>query len=309
MRLDFHINIGHIPKSSKQRRDDTEQICTPEEVSAFIEREELTHAVILFTDKNDIRKLKELTNCVLYSLWWIDRFEDIDDLVIDEDCQGICIHSHRGSEKGVDYTKFGRQLKKLPSGCIICVHTQGTTSYENASRGNSVVKWATARPDLKFIIEHAGSYFRTEFYPKINDYNDYINSSMLSSKLEAAIGSEICIKEAMTAANILPNVYVDTSRIHNKNYKSDIINESSSWAWGSDYPFHNGITNYKPDKSVAGTLITVSSQEKIFKKYYNYSDEMIEIVHVLGINWLESSCDYLWDQMIKLSLRERNVNV
>lgn len=284
MKFDIHLNLGVIPTTKKK----TQTVVTPEELANYIKNENLTHAMVLYLDNNDILKLRELVppEIELFSLLWvtdIDKFNTTDLL---DFTNGICIHSHRGTldgeNFGIDYTspKLLKFFRKLPDNSIVCVHTQGNASPKSPSRGLSVAKWAVKFPNLKFLIEHAGSYFRTEFYPTMNVYSDLF-TDMGQAFFMQAITSEVAIKEAITVADRLSNVFLDSSIVSGNNYKARLLHTSSFWGFGSDYPFERG-------------MCSVTKQENIFKKYFKYDEVFIQQIHQRALDFFKLPVDELF---------------
>lgn len=292
LRLDIHLNLGDIPTTKKL----TPLICLPQVMVDYIKKYELTHALVLYRDIEEYREVRVNTDpaVVLYPLKWVvDVEKDMHQMLENEpESVGVCIHSHRGTVDGLtfglDYagrTIHNKIFKKLPENFIVCVHTQGVNSYRNISKGLSVVKWAAKYPHLKFLIEHTGSYLRKEFYPKIKAWDDLQEGvgKHAPAFLQDAIGSQVCIYEAMLASEKMHNIFSDSSIVSSRNYKSEILAVNSQWAFGSDWPFEQD-------------LVPVSKQENVFKKYHGYTDETINDIHKRGIHFLETDCKTLFNE-------------
>lgn len=282
MKLDIHLNLGQVPESKKK----TPFYVSPEKLALYIKEQQLTHAVVLFPDYKEWDELRKLVpeDVILYPLLWVvdSKFE------LREDLRGICVHSHRGTldgkEYGLDYSslKMLRIFDQLPDQFIVCVHTQGVNSYRNISRVLSISRWAVRYPNLKFLAEHSGSFMRKEFYPTLNSFDD-LSKEMVQAFLVLAVGSEVCINEAITVSERLSNVFLDTSIVASNNYKCKLLSRSNRWCWGSDYPFENG-------------LCSVQKQEKLFRKYYNFDDFKVQEVYERGKEFLELDTKSLYEK-------------
>jgi len=292
MRLDIHLNVGNIPLSYKQTLNGKEMFTPVSQIVEYVKAQNLTHAVILCITEDEAVSLRaSLPYVKLYFLKWITNLQGS---IIEDIFDGICIHSHRGQKTdgifGNDYsagyvTKF---LKTLKKDSIVCVHTQGSAGVENKSRGLAVAKWAIKMPDIKFLIEHAGSYIMQEFYPALRIPEDRYKGAAMGF-LSSAVGSEVCIAEALLVAERLPNVFVDSSIVITNMYKSQRLNASSKWAFGSDYPFEKG-------------LYSVATQERTFARKFGYSDSKLQEVHRRGIHWLDSTAADLWEEEFNKAL-------
>ena len=317
-RLDIHLNIGDIPTTKKL----TPLISTPRQMVDYIKKYSITHGLVLYRDVNDIRSSialmqEEGVDCKLYPLKWIvDIDKDMADMENEPESLGVCVHSHRGTVDGktfgLDYSgrDMHRIFKKLKPNSIVCVHTQGVNSYKNISKPTSVVQWATKYPELKFLIEHAGSYMKNEFYPTITKWEDMLpgtktpveldgnvngenlneepkaSANLVPSYLNAAIGNEALVYEAILASQKIHNIWLDTSIIMSFNYKAQIMASGNRWSFGSDWPFQDDIN-------------PVRRQEDIYKKYAGYSEEDIQEVHNRGIHWLETPARQLFDEWLE----------
>lgn len=289
-KLDIHLNLGEIPVSGRTKNKI--YISAPD-LADYIHKYNLSHAVVLFVDINDYRELRKLVReeVKLYPLKWILEPKTF---TLEEECLGICVHSHRGTldgiKYGLNYESLSRYFRKLPTNSIICVHTQGSSGYKNVSRGLTVAAWALSHPTLKFLIEHAGNYFLNSYYPttfsETIPFYEEIQKPELASVFQRAIGSENCVQDAVLTASKLANVFLDTSRIHTKTHKSDLLNTSLKWAYGSDFPFDHD-------------QFSVDVQARIMSRHYRYTEECHKIIHQRGIEWLDSTAEFLWNNMIK----------
>lgn len=282
MRLDIHLNLGDIPTTKKG----TKLFVSPSRIKEYIEKNEITHAAVIYSNLDYALELIEIApQIVFYFFQWITNIKKIELSEIDK---GICIHSHRGTldgkSFGLDYSKISRYFNDLPDDTIIYSHLQGVPSYGNVSRAMSVNNWALNHPNLKFLMEHSGSYMRQDFYPKLNSYEELVKSKMAAQFYKQAVGSEACISEACIVSRNIPNTFMDSSIFLGKNYKTDLLSKNlGQWSYGSDYPF-NLVSNVK-------------AQEAIMRANYPLVDN--EKIHQKGVDWIDSCVDDLWNNFFK----------
>ena len=267
IRLDSHIHLGVCHNSLKSRNKD-ELVSTVLDVKQYIEREELSHAVIFYSDKNEMDELREeLPNVKLYSVRWVtnlSQFPDKDDI-------GIKLHSSRGKsskdEYGIDYTsiKLFNYLQKLEKGTKVFLHTQGSTSVTNKARPWAIANLAIKNPDLKFIICHSGSYGLHSYYPETFHKNHTFT----------AMSHELLVRESIYAAKNIPNIKLDCSiLISVSHYKSKLLVEYGDFLTASDFPFCKD-----------SPLVSIKKQEKIIVSV----DPLFDItqLHEKNISFLE----------------------
>lgn len=230
LRVDDHLHVGVVWGGRNEP--------TPASASgaaAYLKANEITHACVCYSDRASMDELVALCPEIkFYKLQWIaDTDQNLDD-----DIQGIKLHSHRGTgfsfgkeSQGLDYnSKEVKQfLKSLPENMIVQYHTQGSASLNNVSRPYMIAKLAVEARHLKHIIVHSGSYGLQSYYP----------SKVDPSLVITAISQEMLVQEAALVANRLANVYLDSSTlIGNRHYKTEtLILNTKKAAMGSDWPY------------------------------------------------------------------------
>lgn len=248
MRLDGHLHLGEIYNSKS--KGSKQLYVSPEELAAFINKYEITHAIVIYTNIKELRKLQTLTPAKLYPVKWVI---DPNNLAFNEETVGIKLHHIRGLVNGVnmfeDYDDrcVTNMLKNLPDGFLVCFHTQGRDKIADSCRPLAIAKHAIAFPKLKFIIYHAGNYSLHSYYP--------IEISKLT---HVAMSAETAIFEACLISKKIPNVYVEASMLISPNhFKTQLlIQDDVKLMLGSDYPFMDEIS--------PGRICT--QQEKLLKR-------------------------------------------
>lgn len=271
MKFDDHIHLGNIWGNKR-----TETIRTSvKEVKEYIQSNELTHCCILYTDYHEFLELKnELPDVTFYGCKWVTDFEN---LVLDKKACGIKLHSSRGPQGPIDYVdrRMNGLLEQLPDNYIVYFHTSEMLSTKSQSTPLVVFTHAIKFPKLKFIVGHSGSFGLRTFYPTNKDKPGY------KACLKIALLSECMVETAITGADKLKNVYLDSSLLINRGTpKVWVLAKSKRWCFGSDYPFNKvvGSTEHTP----------IKSQEELMIKSFNHTREDIDRIHLNGIQFFEN---------------------
>lgn len=279
VRLDNHLHVGKVWGG---RNADTP--ADPAACSEYLKANEITHAVVCYSDKASMAELKKLSPGIkFYKLQWVTDLTQ----PLDKGIQGVKLHSHRGrlngfqfgepAEVGLDYnSKAVRQfLAKLPPGFIVQYHTQGSCSHVSTSRPYIVGKLAIEYRHLKHVIVHSGSFGMRSFYPSTNDKN----------LLTTALSQEMLVQEAVLMANRLANVYCDASTLTGpSHYKTDLLlTGTKKTALSSDWPFSEK-TPYGP----------VLKMEQLASRFVG--EEGVTALHANAVAWLDASMEDIYER-------------
>jgi len=276
IRVDFHSHVGVVHGGRNEATPAPADLA-----AASFKKNLVTHACVCYTDRPSMDRLVELCPEIkFYKLQWIaDVHQKLDD-----DIQGIKLHSHRGTGfafgkdmQGLDYSskEVKAFLQSLPEGLIVQYHTQGSASLNNVSRPYQIGKLATQNRHLKHVIVHSGSYGLQSFYP----------STPSPDLIITAISQEMLVQEAVLMANRLANVYLDTSTlVAPKHYKSDLLlTGTKKAAFGSDWPY--------------GAKLEISSilgAEKLARRFM--SEEDVFKIHDRALQFLEAPMAKLFEE-------------
>lgn len=256
IKLDFHTNLGTVPNSAN--KSSQEIYISPERLGAFLNKFEITHAVVLYTDYKELEELDELCpNTEIYGLRWIN---DINGCVKDPEnmldigkrlWRGVKFHSHRSyrmvngeKEYGTDYSDsrlVGKILDLLPDNSIICMHTQGSASLHNQATPRAIYKLAMLYPNLKFIISHAGAYGKgaydpvPRYFPPVTRKEQSQEQKAYQAMRTVFHFSEMLIRDAVYLVNRIPNLFLNTSVLYP--LKRIPLQHTDRWGIGSDFPF------------------------------------------------------------------------
>lgn len=253
------------------------------DAAKYLRRNNITHACVCYSDVESMNNLAKLCPDVkFYRLQWITDLSQ----ALDDDIQGIKLHSHRGqgfsfdcNNRGLDYTsKNLRQfLKNLPEGLIVQYHTQGSTSLQSISRPMAIAKLAIDNRHLKHIIVHAGSYGLQSYYPSRVD----------SAAILTALSQENLVQEAVLVANRLANVYLDSSAlISPTHYKTELLfNKFRKAALGSDWPFSQ--------KTPYGEL---NKAERLLDRLFGEDGSVVDLIHQRALHFLETPIKILFKE-------------
>lgn len=298
LKVDFHTNLGFIPKTKKKVSQ--ELYISPEVLANFLNKFEITHTVVLYSDYQELERLEELTpNTKLYGLKWIN---DIDDMIKNPQkldigkplWAGVKFHSHRcfkidksTGERvyGLDYsdkTIIHKILDLLPNNSIVNMHMQGSASLQNQANPRALYTHALVYPNLKFIISHMGCYGKGSFQP-IDKYFPTSTRSKLSKKhkyhlalKKIATFSEMLVWDAVYIVNRMPNCWLNTAILYP--LKKEPLRATDRWGIGSDFPFtHTTPQNW--DEHSYDIQFNIAS---------NYvGKEKAEESHKKTLEWLE----------------------
>ncbi len=276
LRVDDHLHVGVVWGGRSEP--------TPAPASgaaAYLKANEITHACVCYSDRASMDELVALCPEIkFYKLQWIAGT----DQNLDDDIQGIKLHSHRGTgfsfgkeSQGLDYnSKEVKQfLKSLPENMIVQYHTQGSASLNNVSRPYMIAKLAVETRHLKHIIVHSGSYGLQSYYP----------SKVDPSLVITALSQEMLVQEAALVANRLANVYLDSSTIIGlPHYKTQLLfHNNNRSALGSDWPYCM--------KAPYGPIL---AGEKVLRNFL--SEEEISGIHERALHFLETPVSQLFEE-------------
>jgi len=230
LRIDGHLHVGCVWGG---RNESTP--APADECAEYLLSNEITHACVCYSDRPSMDSLVALCPDVkFYKLQWITHFHQ----TLDDDIQGIKLHSHRGQgfsfgseDQGLDYSskEMRKFLASLPEGLIVQYHTQGSASLNNISRPYQIGKLAAEHRHLKHVIVHAGSYGLQSYYPSTND----------AGLIITAISQEMLVREAVLMANRLANCWLDGSAIiGSAHFKTaELLYNTTKASLGSDWPY------------------------------------------------------------------------
>lgn len=277
VRLDNHLHVGKVWGG---RGADTP--ADPEGCAAYLRANEVTHAVVCYSDKPSMIALEKLCpKITFYRLQWVTDVNQ----KLDKGIHGVKLHSHRGhsqglhfgeqQENGLDYNSKAVKafLKNLPEGMIVQYHTQGSTSHSTTSRPYIIGKLAVENRHLKHVIVHSGAFGMRSFYPSTNNTNLLIT----------ALAQEALVQEAVLMANRLANVYCDASTLTGpSHYKTDLLlTGTKKVALSSDWPFS--------DKTPYGPALKMEGLAARF-----IGDINIEKLHKRAVDWLNMPMEELY---------------
>lgn len=260
-RLDCHIHLGYIPKSTSNVLSQS-LYTSVEEVEQYILRSNLTDAVILYRDYKELERLNERVKnrCNIYGLKWVDvkegktKIEYLNELDINKPLfKGVKIHNIRHFDSSIPLQQYSYPLLKnlldcLDKNMIVLPHIQQTTYSSPFSLLECIIKY----PHIKFILGHCGAYggpFLTK--PHLDD-SFLVDNSKRISYSHYMIGNRN-VYEALELSRF-NNVFLDSS-IFYASLKAKIFKLTDHAMFGSDYPF--GIM--KNNK--------LSSQEDLYAKH------------------------------------------
>lgn len=223
LKVDLHRHLGRLEKNYSAKSNSRFFYIDADHNSEDINYNNLTDAVMLYSNYDLMEELSNKTNCRLYGLQYIDdpisQKLDINKPLF----KGLKLHNTRHT---VPYNYSDKiiqnMLEKLPDSSIILYHTGCVDDIINIS------SLATKFPKLKHIIGHSGSFgFLTQkpSSAKSKDVNNrYISCN---AAMEASI---LC-------ANLLPNVFLDTACYFVN--KAWYLSKSFKFAIGTDFDLIN----------------------------------------------------------------------
>lgn len=274
IRFDGHLHVGVVWGG---RNEPTP--APAEGAAAYLKKNLITHAAVCYSDRASMDKLVALCPEVkLYKMQWIASC----DQKLDDDIQGIKLHSHRGTgfsfgsdTQGLDYSskEVKRFLASMPEGLIVQYHTQGSSSLNNVSRPLQIGRLAAQHRHLKHVVVHAGSYGLQSYYP----------SSADPDLIMSALSQENLVQEAVLVANRLANAYLDCSMlIALGHYKTQLLfYEFKKASIGSDWPYS--------DRNKGGAVLEA---EKLLSKFL--SEEQIRDIHSRTLHFYDTSVSALF---------------
>ncbi|HRS26019.1 MAG TPA: hypothetical protein P5140_05700 [Methanofastidiosum sp.] len=268
MRLDTHCHLGHSYEGKVKR---SQPWSTPEDVMAFFEKEQITHACVIYLPNEvylleSLLKLAEEKKVKIYPFQWIDTYKE----KIYEWDAGVKLHPVRGSKISPLSSVAGRFFRKLPSGFKVLIHTQGSSSLKNISRPQMVLSLSLRHPDKIFIVGHSGAYGFRSFRPSqtsnVELWERYYHSKLL-------------VNEAEFVASVRDNVWLESSYV--KKYLMFKI-KSLCYSYrihgrvllGSDFPYLKEISS-------------IVDQERCLMEDGGLTEEEIKQMHLNGIKLIE----------------------
>lgn len=274
-RVDLHIHIGDVPAG---RRSVTKN--SMEGVVNYITSSQLTHAVILYTNYDDVEELhRRLPDLKIYALQWID-VTNLKKVKLDIDkplFRGLKLHTERNSankEKDTIYyslKNLNKVLDKLPDESIVLGHFQGSPT----SNPMSFTRLAMKYPRLKFIIGHSGCFGLRCFPPTRT--KTFFEEKFKQEFMSLYINGLISINNAIMVANNTQNMFLDSSTY--VKFKSILFDLTDKIGFGSDYPFKPALNQ------------NLQFQEHMWMIHMKRKDLTIEQVHKRTIEFLDSTLE------------------
>ena len=276
LRVDDHLHVGVVWGGKNAPTP-----APPEGAAKYLKENQITHACVCYSDRQSMDRLVDLCPEIkFYKLQWITDY----DQALDDDIQGIKLHSHRGSgfafgkdEQGLDYSskELKRFLAKVPENMIVEYHTQGSASLHNVSRPYMIAKLAVEARHLKHIVVHSGSYGLQSYYPSKPDPGLIITG----------LSQEMLVQEATLVANRLANVYLDSSTIiGTKHYKTELLlTRTKKFAMGSDWPYSL--------KAPYGPLL--AGERELTKMV---GEDEVRLIHERALHFLETPVSQLFEE-------------
>lgn len=297
MRFDLHVNLRAFPGS---RRGNQQRDITPEEMSEYFSKHNITHALVLYNrdDYSELEKLASLTPTKCYGVQCmfgpteetpslIDTVPDLDvniegrSFLSGGHCYGVKFASERGWWKRGDIVDSGlnyhtdkivkKVLDKLPKNAVASFHTQGTSKPDNTASPMMIANFAKNYPQIKFIMNHGGDYGPSATVAKPS--RERVLSREGSGNLLRHISHRMIIVSALECAEWYHNVFIDFSCYTLP--KGDLCRGYTQWAAGSDFPFSENFD------------INYTNERKLFEKHTEIPDENAVMFFEKSIEILE----------------------
>ena len=277
MKLDCHYHLGR--SYSSKGRDFHREKTTVESTLEYIQKEKLTHLVVLYVkeERELVRDLINKTSIKIYPFIWLKELS-IDEIDFNID-KGIKLHGLR-TDYEIDSHKVYKLYSQLPSNFMVLAHTQGSTSHLNKNCPTSFVKGAIKFSKLKFIIGHSGDFGFLSWEAGKKELNQ---EKILKYKFQSEVKRQLVLS-ACRYAKKFENVLTENSSfwpaIEAMKWKGEFLwNEAGDkWCFGSDIPFSWGNP----------MIVGIGRQEYYLKRYLPFiTQEDINKIHENGINFLE----------------------
>lgn len=285
MKFDLHLNVGKVYRTEKP--GSVEMFYSGKEIAEYVNYFNITHAVCIYDQYENLKELMDNTNAKIYGVQWIvDNDQELD--FGKEGWYGIKLHSHRGYRSGKKYDwkhpkkksdeelSFGLDygdkyvtniIERLPNGSLVYIHTQGWPSIDNRATPQHLFMLATEFMNLKFIMGHAGMYggmnsaLPGPHVPKIGRHKGF---ELYKQSIRNYGNSVIQFKSAVHYANMLHNLFLDSSCYTPD--KAIAFRDTDKWCIGSDYPFGANKPR-NSDSNEEGIHFTIED----FSKPYNWN--------------------------------------
>ena len=302
IRFDIHVNLGSFPGSQK---GNLQRFISPIEMNQYFKTHNITHSLVLYNrDEYDLlEQLGKLTSTKVYGVQVImgktetspTDENNLPDLDINIDgrsfttggyCYGIKLASNRGwwirngqVESGLDYSSpfVSQLLSSLPDGCIVSMHTQGTTTDSPTDTGRMVAYYSYRHRNLKFIMNHCGDYGPSMRVARPSASGDFWTQKgkAYASYLFHQPRIRECLEYCQNSFNIFGDMSCFTPG------KGIVVMDSrlTQWTVGSDFPFSENMVDYtiEREKFLKNTEY-IPDQEAVF--FFESSiDELIEDMH------------------------------
>ena len=267
LRFDAHLNVGKVYQG---KTGSVEMFYSGKEIADYCNHFNLTHAICIYDEYENLKELIDNTNTKIYGVQWIvDNDQELD--CGKEGWHGIKLHSHRGyrdgrkydvkhpkrkrSEKeqakvkmemgelrsfGMDYADgyIKEILERLPQGSLVYMHSQGWPSLTNRARPEHLFMLATEFYNLKFIMGHAGGYGGMVGAlpgPHVPPTTREKSNHVYSRSIRNYVDSVMTFKASAHYANSVHNLFLDSSCYTPD--KAIALRDTNKWCVGSDYPF------------------------------------------------------------------------